>query len=131
MKENELAIERGIRSELVEDFMSGLKTLFTEHYIDLPEEKVDMVDDLFTKVEELEGSLDEEINREEVSAEHQKKCEETLSILKDQRYDLEKCLMKLIIDLSSGKKILKVYQQMKMYNDESLNPVLYKKFKSK
>jgi hypothetical protein len=63
MKENELAIERGIRSELVEDFMSGLKTLFTEHYIDLPEEKVDMVDDLFTKVEDLENSLDEEINR--------------------------------------------------------------------
>ena len=63
MKENELAIERGIRSELVEDFMSGLKTLFSEHYIDLPEEKVDMVDDLITKVEELEGSLDEEINR--------------------------------------------------------------------
>ena len=63
MKENELAIERGIRSELVEDFMTGLKTLFTEHYIDLPEEKVDMVDDLFTKVEELETSLDEEINR--------------------------------------------------------------------
>jgi len=63
MKDNELAIERGIRSELVEDFMSGLKTLFTEHYIDLPEEKVDMVDDLFTKVEDLETSLDEEINR--------------------------------------------------------------------
>ena len=63
MKENELAIERGIRSELVEDFMSGIKTLFTEHYIDIPEEKVDMVDDLFTKVEDLESSLDEEINR--------------------------------------------------------------------
>ena len=63
MVENELAIERGIRSELVEDFMSGLKTLFTEHYIDIPEEKVDMVDDLFTKVEDLETSLDEEINR--------------------------------------------------------------------
>ena len=63
MSENELAIERGIRSELVEDFMSGLKPLFTEHYIDLPEEKVDMVDDLFTKVEDLETSLDEEINR--------------------------------------------------------------------
>jgi len=63
MKENELAIERGIRSELVEDFMSGLKTLFTEHYIDIPEEKVDMVDDLFTKVEDLESQLDEEINR--------------------------------------------------------------------
>jgi hypothetical protein len=63
MKENELAIERGIRSELVEDFMSGLRTLFSEHYIDIPEEKVDMVDDLFTKVEDLESSLDEEINR--------------------------------------------------------------------
>ena len=63
MSENELAIERGIRTELVEDFMSGLKTLFTEHYIDIPEEKVDMVDDLFTKVEDLESSLDEEINR--------------------------------------------------------------------
>jgi len=63
MKENELAIERGIRTELVEDFMSGLRTLFTEHYIDIPEEKVDMVDDLFTKVEDLEGQLDEEINR--------------------------------------------------------------------
>jgi len=63
MKENELAIERGIRSELVEDFMSGLKTLFSEHYIDIPEEKVDMVDDLFTKVDDLESSLDEEINR--------------------------------------------------------------------
>jgi len=63
MKENELAIEKGIRSELVEDFMSGLKTLFAENYIDIPEEKVDMVDDLFTKVEDLETSLDEEINR--------------------------------------------------------------------
>ena len=63
MKENELAIERGIRTELVEDFMSGLKTLFTEHYIDIPEEKVDMVDDLFTKVEDLEKQLSEEIDR--------------------------------------------------------------------
>jgi len=62
MKENELAIERGIRTELVEDFMSGLKTLFTEHYIDIPEEKVDMVDDLFEKIEDLEKQLDEQIH---------------------------------------------------------------------
>ena len=62
MKENELAVERGVRSELVEDFMSGLKNLFTEHYIDIPEEKVDLVDDLFEKVEELEQKLDESIN---------------------------------------------------------------------
>ena len=62
MKENEQAVERGVRSELVEDFMSGLKNLFTEHYIDIPEEKVDLVDDLFEKVEELEKKLDESVN---------------------------------------------------------------------
>ena len=54
MQENELAIEKGIRSEIVEDFMVGLKNLFVEHYIDIPDEKVDLVDDLFTKVEDLE-----------------------------------------------------------------------------
>ena len=62
MKENEIAVEKGIRSELVEDFMTGLKNLFQEHYIDIPEEKVDLVDDLFEKVEELETKLDESIN---------------------------------------------------------------------
>ena len=62
MEENELAVEKGIRSELVEDFMTGLKNLFQEHYIDIPEEKVDLVDDLFEKVEELETKLDESIN---------------------------------------------------------------------
>ena len=62
MKENELAVEKGIRSELVEDFMTGLKNLFQEHYIDIPEEKVDLVDDLFEKVEELEKQLDETVN---------------------------------------------------------------------
>ena len=62
MKENEIAVEKGIRSELVEDFMTGLKNLFQEHYIDIPEEKVDLVDDLFEKVEELEKKLDESIN---------------------------------------------------------------------
>ena len=62
MKENELAIERGLKGEIAEDFISGLKNLFTEHYIDIPEEKVDLVDDLFEKVEELEQKLDESIN---------------------------------------------------------------------
>ena len=62
MRDNEIAVEKGIRSELVEDFMTGLKNLFQEHYIDIPEEKVDLVDDLFEKVEELETKLDESIN---------------------------------------------------------------------
>ena len=60
MGENELAVEKGIRAELVEDFMSGLKNLFQEHYIDIPDDKVDLVDDLFSKVEELENKLNEQ-----------------------------------------------------------------------
>lgn len=62
MEENELAIESGLKSEIVEDFMVGLHNLFTEHYIDLPEEKVDAVEELAGKVEELEGELNEQIH---------------------------------------------------------------------
>ena len=71
--------------------------------------------------------MDEEVQREEVTAEHRNKCAAKLSILREQRHDLEQCLTKLLADLSSGEKRLKIYQQMKMYNDENLNPVLYRK----
>jgi hypothetical protein len=63
LEQNEIAIESGLRSELAEDFMAGLKNLFAEHYIDVPAEKVDLVDELATKVESLESKLDEEIQR--------------------------------------------------------------------
>jgi len=63
MKENELAVEQGIKSEIVENFMVGLRNLFTENYIDIPEEKVDLVDELASKVAELEESANEEIER--------------------------------------------------------------------
>lgn len=63
MEENEVAIESGLRSELVDDFIGGLRNLFAEHYIDVPEDKVDLVDELAGKVEELEASLNEEIQR--------------------------------------------------------------------
>lgn len=62
MKENTLAVEKGLRSEIVEDFIAGLKDLFVEHYIDIPEEKVNVVEELTTRVEELEESLNEQIN---------------------------------------------------------------------
>jgi len=62
MKENELAVEKGLRAEIVEDFITGLKGLFEEHYIDIPEEKVNVVEELTTRVEELEESLNEQIN---------------------------------------------------------------------
>jgi hypothetical protein len=63
MEENAIAIESGLRAELTEEFIAGLRNLFAEHYIDVPTEKVDLVDELATKVEELESKLDEEIER--------------------------------------------------------------------
>lgn len=63
MKENELAVEKGIRGDIVENFMHGLRNLFAENYIDIPEEKVDLVDELAGKVEELEASVNEEVER--------------------------------------------------------------------
>jgi hypothetical protein len=61
VKDNQLAIEKGLRSEIVEDFIDGLRNLFVEHYIDIPADKVDVVEELTTKVEELENSLNEQI----------------------------------------------------------------------
>ena len=61
--ENEVAIEAGLRSELTEDFISGLRNLFAEHYIDIPEDKVNMIEEMGAKVEELEEKLNEEIER--------------------------------------------------------------------
>ena len=63
MKENELAVERGIRTEIAEDFITGLKGLFKEHYIDVPEEKYNVLDDLTTQVKDLESKLNEQIEK--------------------------------------------------------------------
>jgi len=63
IEQNELAVETGLRNELAEEFITGLKNLFVEHYIDVPEEKIDLVDELAGKVVSLEAKLDEEIER--------------------------------------------------------------------
>jgi len=63
MEENQIAIESGLRAEMTEDFIAGLRNLFAENYIDVPAEKVDLVEELASKVEELESKLDEEIER--------------------------------------------------------------------
>jgi len=63
MADNEIAIESGLRSELTDDFIAGLRNLFAEHYIDVPAEKVNLVDELAGQVEELEAKLNEEIER--------------------------------------------------------------------
>ena len=62
-KENELAIEQGLKAELTEDFMAGLKNLFEDHYIDIPEAKVDVVEELAAKNEELQGQLNAEMEK--------------------------------------------------------------------
>ncbi len=61
VKDNEIAIEKGLRAEIVEDFITGLKGLFEEHYIDIPTDKVDVVEELTAKVEELEEAYNEQI----------------------------------------------------------------------
>jgi len=77
MKENELAVERGIRTEIAEDFITGLKSLFKEHYIDVPEEKYNVLDDLTNQSKDLEAKLNEQIEKnvnltKEVSEFHKK-----------------------------------------------------------
>ena len=62
-KENELAIERGIKAEVTEEFIGGLKQLFEDHYIDIPEDKVDVVDSLADRVDQLESELNESIEK--------------------------------------------------------------------
>jgi hypothetical protein len=77
VKDNEIAIEKGLRAEIVEDFITGLKGLFEDHYIDIPAEKVDVVEGLTTKVEELEDALNEQIK---VAVEMKKELNESKKI---------------------------------------------------
>lgn len=68
-----------------------------------------------------------EAGRESADEEHRKKCQEKLNILLEQKNDLCYAIDQLIADIESGNVKMKVYKQMKMYNDESLNPILYRK----
>jgi hypothetical protein len=63
MKENEIAIERGLKGEIAEDFISGLKALFEEHYIDVPDEKYDILEAQSEKIDELESKINEQIEK--------------------------------------------------------------------
>ncbi|MGV3461635.1 MAG: DUF4254 domain-containing protein [Flavobacterium sp.] len=67
----------------------------------------------------------EEANRPDASAEHRAKCQEKLDVLLEQKKDLSTAIDDLIADIEAGNKFMKVYKQMKMYNDDELNPVLY------
>ena len=69
--------------------------------------------------------MNEEANRTEASVEHRAKCQEKLNVLLDQKSDMFSSIDQLLKDIESGDKFMKVYKQMKMYNDDELNPVLY------
>ena len=70
--------------------------------------------------------MEEEANRSEASNSHRQSCNNKLQILLIQRIDLSSAIDQLLEDLNTGYKFMKVYKQMKMYNDEETNPVLYK-----
>ncbi len=67
----------------------------------------------------------EEATRAEATPEHRAKCQEKLNVLLEQKKDLSLAIDELLADIEAGNKYMKVYKQMKMYNDEELNPVLY------
>jgi hypothetical protein len=69
--------------------------------------------------------MNEEANRAEASVEHRAKCQEKLNVLLDQKNDMFISINDLLNDIENGDKFMKVYKQMKMYNDDDLNPVLY------
>ncbi len=68
--------------------------------------------------------MQEETKRSDANADHVKKCKDKLAVLMEQQADLSRAIDQLLDDIAAGKKYMKVYKQMKMYNDEELNPVL-------
>lgn len=71
--------------------------------------------------------MEQEVNRTDVDEEHRKNCQQKLDVLLEQRKDLSSAIDQLIVDIEEGRVYMKVYKQMKMYNDPSLNPILYAK----
>lgn len=82
---------------------------------------VDRLSILYLKIYHMQA----EVDRTDVSEEHHNKCNEKLQILLQQRVDLSSAIDQLLDDIAAGRKYMKVYKQMKMYNDPNLNPVLY------
>ena len=67
----------------------------------------------------------EQVNRKDADAEHIAKCQQKLDVLLEQQKDLSTAIDQLLADIEAGRKYMKVYKQMKMYNDPSTNPILY------
>jgi len=119
------------RTDLVEE----IDTYFRQQYSDVkasadarlntesPAWAVDRLSILELKIWHME----EQTKRPEASEEHKARCQAKLDVLLEQRIDLSTAIDQLMDDYQAGRKVMKVYRQMKMYNDPSTNPVLYKK----
>ncbi len=120
-----------VRTDMVE-FIDGYFLNLYQGISALPEAKIntespawaiDRLSILALKIYHMQ----EEAERESATAEHRNQCQTKLNVLLSQRDDLSQSIDELLADIEAGKKYMKVYKQMKMYNDPSLNPVLYNK----
>ena len=117
------------------DMVENIDTYFREHYKDVkvladatintesPAWAIDRLSILALKIYHMK----EQVERTDATPEHIAKCKGKLDILLEQQVDLSTAIDQLLADIASGKKYMKVYRQMKMYNDADTNPVLYGK----
>ena len=117
------------------DLVEQIDTFFLQKYADVkvlegatintesPAWAIDRLSILALKIYHMK----EQVARKDVSEEHIQKCQAKLNVLLEQQIDLSTAIDQLISDIEAGRKFMKVYRQMKMYNDPSTNPVLYKK----
>jgi hypothetical protein len=132
-----LALKRRIdssnqdRTDMVEELDSYFRELYKDTAI-LPEATIntespawaiDRLSILALKIYHMR----EQAEREDANAEHKAKCQAKLDVLLEQRTDLSDAIDTLLEDIAAGRKYMKVYRQMKMYNDPATNPVLYGK----
>ena len=119
------------RTDLVEQIDSYFRQKYAEVKV-LPDARintespawaVDRLSILALKISHMK----EQAEREDASSEHRQKCQGKLHVLLEQQVDLSTAIDQLLEDIEAGRKYMKVYRQMKMYNDPATNPVLYKK----
>lgn len=119
------------RTDLVEQIDSYFRQIYADVQVqedatintESPAWAVDRLSILALKIYHMR----EQVERDDASQEHRKKCEAKLRVLLEQQVDLSTAIDQLLDDISNGRKYMKVYRQMKMYNDPSTNPILYGK----
>jgi hypothetical protein len=100
-KENELAIERGLRSEMTDNFIEGLKTLFVEHYVEIPEDKYNVIDELANRLDEMEEKLDSEVSKNMEVVEENENLKRQ-NVIREACEDLSESQKEKMVSLSEG-----------------------------